>query len=102
MLSSELPVHYANAYSNHTVDAKTLTTNSGNAIDNKLSSVSVIYTGASDALCKYKLHSVAFTILIVKISSFTSFSIYHKEKMEGKKLLCCNQQKLVFIFSYYF
>lgn len=48
------------------------------------------------------LHSVVFTILIVKISSFTSFSIYHKEKMEGKNLLCCHQQKLVFTFSYYF
>lgn len=44
----------------------TLTINSGNTTDNKLSSISVICIRASDVLCKHKLHSVVLTILIIK------------------------------------
>lgn len=87
LLSSELPVHYANTYSKHTVQAMTLTTNSGNTIDNKLSSVSVICIRASDVLCKYRLHYVVLTILIVKITSVMCHSIYHKRRMLKKRCL---------------
>lgn len=69
----------------------TLTTNSGNTIDNKLSSVSVICTRASDVLCKYRLHYVVLTILILKITSV--MCQYISQERNVKKM--SSSQKLI-------